>query len=285
MNLALWWKSFREGFWLLISSAVLLYFFSWMSVWLVSEVESYTLLRLLRAFRNPLLEQILPVPLDVLVTSAGRMAATFDHPLVLVPVCVWAIARGSDSISGEIGRGTMEVMLAQPVRRIEVLLSHAGITLFGSLFLALSVWLGLYTGLAKFELMEEPTGRLFFPATSNLFALGVALSGITTLLSSVDRYRTRTIGIAVGFLLIQVVLALIAVSANEDWAWVKWTTMISAFQPQILTYRFWPEEFLTGPGGSWEMLWHYDGTLIGIGAVCYIAAAIIFCRRDLPAPL
>ena len=285
MNFALWWKSFREGFWLLISCATLLYFFTWMTVWLVSEVESHRLLRLLRAFRNPLLEQILPVPLDVLVTTAGRIAASFDHPLVLVPVCVWAIARGSDSVSGEIGRGTMEVLLAQPVRRIEVLLSHAGITIFGSFFLAAAVWLGLYTGLWKFELMEEPTGRLYFPAASNLFALGVALSGITTLFSSCDRYRTRTIGLAVGFLLIEVVLALVAVSAKAGWGWVKWTTIISAYQPQILSFRFWPKEFQAGPGGSWEMLWHYDCTLFGIGIVCYILAAVIFCRRDLPAPL
>ena len=33
------------------------------------------------------------------------------------------------------------------------------------------------------------------------------------------------------------------------------------------------------------MLWHYNGSLLALGAVCYLAAATIFCRRDLPAPL
>jgi len=285
MNWALWSKTMREGFWLLLACAALLYFFSWMNIWLVSEVESKNLLRVLRYFRNPMLEQLLPVPIDVLVSSAGRIAAGFDHPLVLVPTCLWAIARGSDSISGEIGRGTMEVLLAQPVRRIEVLASQAGVTIFGSLLLALAVWLGIATGLDRFNLPDEPQARMFLPAASNLFCLGVCLAGVTTLLSACDRFRTRTIGLAVGLLLIEVVLALIAISASEDWAWVRWTTFISSFQPQVLSFRFWPEVLEQTGDISWRLLWRYNGSLLGLGAVCYIAAAVVFCRRDLPAPL
>jgi ABC-2 type transport system permease protein len=285
MNVALWWKSFREGWWLLVSCAALLYFFSWMNVWLVSEVESGHLLRVLKYFRNPMIEQLLPVPLDVLVSSAGRLAAGFDHPLVMVPTCVWAIARGSDSISGEIGRGTMEVLLAQPVRRIEVLVSQAGITIFGSLLLALSVWFGIATGLDKFNLAEEPLVSTFLPAVSNLFCFSFALAGLTTFLSSFDRFRARTIGLAVGFLLLEIVLALIAISASEDWAWVRWTTFVSSYQPQILSFRYWPEVWENNPELSWRLLWHYNGSLLALGSVCYATAAAIFCRRDLPAPL
>jgi ABC-type transport system involved in multi-copper enzyme maturation permease subunit len=29
----------------------------------------------------------------------------------------------------------------------------------------------------------------------------------------------------------------------------------------------------------------YDGALIGLALACYVLAAIVFCRRDLPAPL
>jgi len=285
MNLALWWKSFREGWWLLISCAALLYFFSWMNVWLVSEVESSHLLRVLKYFRNPMLEQLLPVPLDVLVSSAGRLAAGFDHPLVMVPTCVWAIARGSDSISGEIGRGTMEVLLAQPIRRIEVLISQAGITILGALFLALSVWLGIATGLYKFNLAEEPLANLYWPATSNLFCLSFALAGLTTFLSSFDRFRARTIGLSVGILLLEIVLALIAISASESWEWVRWITFISAYQPQVLSFHYWPKEVAKDPELSWRLLWHYNGSLLALGTVCYATAAAIFCRRDLPAPL
>jgi ABC-2 type transport system permease protein len=285
MNYALWWKSLREGWWLLVACAALLYFFSWMNVWLVSEVESQNLLRLLRYFRNPMLEQLLPVPLEVLVSSSGRLAAGFDHPLVMVPICVWAIARGSDSISGEIGRGTMEVLLAQPVRRIEVLVSQAGITVLGALVLCLSVWLGILTGLDKFNLAEEPLGGIFLPAVSNLFCLSFALAGLTTFLSSFDRFRTRTIGLAVGILLLEIVLALVSISAPENWAWVRWTTFVSSYQPQLLSFRFWPEVLTENADLSWRLLWHYDASLLALGAICYTVAAVIFCRRDLPAPL
>ena len=39
-------------------------------------------------------------------------------------------------------------------------------------------------------------------------------------------------------------------------------------------------------GGSvWKLTFQYDGILIGLGLIGYIIAAIVFCRRDLPAPL
>jgi len=39
------------------------------------------------------------------------------------------------------------------------------------------------------------------------------------------------------------------------------------------------------PATAWRLLLAYDGVLLGIGLAAYAAGALIFARRDLPAPL
>jgi hypothetical protein len=39
------------------------------------------------------------------------------------------------------------------------------------------------------------------------------------------------------------------------------------------------------PAEAWQRLAAYDGVLLGIGVVAYMAGAAIFAKRDLPAPL
>ena len=72
-----------------------------------------------------------PVDLDQLLTFPGRIAIFFVEPAVLFIVCLWAIARGSDVVSGEVDRGTMEMLLAQPVSRLLILKTQAAVTVSG----------------------------------------------------------------------------------------------------------------------------------------------------------
>jgi ABC-2 type transport system permease protein len=39
------------------------------------------------------------------------------------------------------------------------------------------------------------------------------------------------------------------------------------------------------PAVHWPLFWQYNAALIGLGAASWGAAAAIFCRRDVPAPL
>ena len=73
------------------------------------------------SFMPELVEQLMPVSFSQMATSAGRIAVAYDDPIVLLLVTVWAISRGSDAVSGELNRGTMEMVLAQPVTRLGVL--------------------------------------------------------------------------------------------------------------------------------------------------------------------
>ena len=102
-------KNIREARWLLAGCALLMFAFQWLRVWLVSQA----LLEQLKLIPNllPKLEKLLPVPFHQVATRWGGSRPLTMEPLVILIVTVWAIARGLDAVSGEIGRGTMEMLV------------------------------------------------------------------------------------------------------------------------------------------------------------------------------
>ena len=113
MNRALWKKAFSESKWLLVFCALGLFLFCLLRVWLVSRVEMSRFAEIIGQLWDDI-EQFSTVPLAHLLTYPGRVAVVFNEPMVVLIVTVWAVARGSDVVSGEVGRGTMEMLLAQP---------------------------------------------------------------------------------------------------------------------------------------------------------------------------
>ncbi len=74
---------------------------------------------------------------------------------------------------------------------------------------------------------------------------------------------------------------------SQRWHYLTYFSFFTAFEPALLVMR---------PGGAWAFWYEspaggclgglgYDGILLGLAALFYGGAALIFCRRDLPAPL
>ena len=137
MNLALWKKAVSDAWLTLVVSSVLPILFCWVFVWLMSffDVGKWSgLLNLMPNFVQPMLG----MPLAKLASPAGQLSILFAH-LVTILVCVgWAVGRGSDSISGEIGRGTMDLLLSLPVWRFSVMAVPAVVAAVGAAVLAAS---------------------------------------------------------------------------------------------------------------------------------------------------
>jgi len=282
MNRALWNYTWREVRWQLLGSMLLLFAFHWLIVWLTSQIR-LTEMRAILALVPAKWMEILPVPLAQVATSAGRIAMTYDHPVVLVIISFWSIARGSDVVSGQIERGTMEWLLAAPVPRWRLLAAPAMLTVLGAAALALSAWLGTWAGLATVTLEDPVTATAFWPAALNLFALALLLAGLSTLLSAGDRYRWRTIGIAVALLIVEIIVKMVGIMAPRL-AWLLQLSFVTAYEPQRLVAAALSPPFDdTGPA-FWPLLIQTNALLIGLGLACYAVAFVIFCRRDLPAP-
>ncbi|HWB09945.1 MAG TPA: ABC transporter permease subunit [Pirellulales bacterium] len=274
MNLALWIKTVGDARLLLAGLTLLMFGFNWLFVWLTSLVELGAFSVFLRAMPAEM-ESLIGVPFAKVATTTGRIALAYIDPVVIFTMVTWSFARGSDVVSGEIGRGTMEILLAQPVSRRQLLVCHSVVTTAGSALLALAAWLGTCQGLAATGLITEVEPRHFIPAAVNLFAATFFLTALTTAISACDNQRWRTLGI-VGAIYIVELLVKIVARMSPKFHRLMYLTFLGAFEPQTLVVY---------PERAWEISLRYDGTLIGLGLVAYLAAAVIFSHRDIPAPL
>jgi len=55
-----------------------------------------------------------------------------------------------------------------------------------------------------------------------------------------------------------------------------WLSVFNAYEPQRL---------VSGQADAWWLLARYDAVLLGLGMLGYLVGAVVFTRRDLPAPL
>ncbi len=295
--------------------------FMMLRVWSITLLGSEEFREIIKHFKN--FEKFSPVPFSSLVTYTGRAARTFNEPIVLFVILTWTISRGSDTVAGQINRGTMEMLLGNPVSRSNVYWSQFLVTTVGTFLLSTLAWLGMvvsvhlnmveevikppsfsipYTQLeiplstAEVSTIQTPMSEYiniwdFMPALTIIFAMGFFVAGFATMISSFDRYRWRAVGIAVGFVIFQQSIRILAVSKPE-YNYLLNFTFFNPFDPEglvnVLTED--PEQF-------WQF-WQYEREesirlsalgchciLFGFGLLCYLIGNYVFCKRDLPAPI
>ena len=163
---------------------LLMFGFQILFVWLTSQVDLQYIQYVLQHMPE-YWKRLLPVSVASVSTYTGRVAIGYDHPVVVFGIAFWAIARGSDAVSGPLGRGTMEIMLAQPVRcSVSVLMTNAAMTSLGSAAIAAANWLGTFAGLCIFHKMRDLSATPYAGCALNLFAYAFFLAAVTTLLSA-----------------------------------------------------------------------------------------------------
>lgn len=280
-------KAIGDARLLLATLVVLMFFFPWIFIWMSSKISLPAFSEFLANALPQRWERLSAVPFSEIATPAGRVALVFVHPLVLFGATVWAVARGSDCVSGEIGRGTMEMLLAQPVRRSSVYGTQALVTVLGSAVLAIAVWCGIAAGLGTVVLSENVSTARFIAPAVNLFGLMVCMGGVSALVSSWDSQRWRTVGIVGAWYAASTLLEVVGQVA-DGWQWLRYATFKSAYEPQTMVAR---------TSEAWSLLAHQDGTIAGVGSgglqlvlfglgiVGYAAGAVIFSRREIPAPI
>jgi len=272
MNLAIWKKAVWETWRSLLVCSVLLILFAWLFVWLMCQFQLGTFGLVLRMIPK-FMQTAMGVPVADLATRTGQFSILFVHVVTLL-VCVgWALARGSASIAGEIGRGTMDLILSLPIWRPTLVVAPAVVAAVGSAVLAGSVCAGLGLGLLTVDVGEEVALATFLPGAVNLFFMTFAFTGITMLVSAWSRDRWHVMAIAGGVFIASLIVKMVARlwSAGE---WLGYFSFLSAFEPQQL--------ILVGKQAEPSAL-ECNATLLGLGLVCYVAAAAVLWYRDIPA--
>lgn len=219
----------------------------------------------------------------------------YVHPLTQTILCVWAVGRASSAIAGEIDRGTMELILAQPLARFQLVLAHLCVDLLVIPLLCLSMWGGNWLGVWLFghiELNAPLTAdtlridpRVLSPALWNVAGLLFAVSGTTMVLSARGRFRGKVLGQAVLLTLLQFLINVV----GQLW------DAVEALRPFTIFYYYQPQQIILENRWTVDLAksWHLSqplklnvmAVLITVGLAGYALSLWKFCRRDLPAPL
>lgn len=233
------------------------------------------------------------------------------HPIVLVLSLVWAVGRSAGAVAGELDRGTMELLMSQPVPRNRLIFAHFLVDLVVLPALCLAFFAGTQLGLAlvgdfvpdysMLKSLKGPNGRSLplqipdnpeplpvsglgeFTGLMNTFALMFAVSGITIAISAFGRSRWR----ATGYAVLVVMIMFVANTIGQLWepsGFVRPLTLFFYYQPQkIMLDGNWMVDLSKAWPGAPEV--PGVGVLLGVGLAGYLIALRTFTRRDLPAPL
>lgn len=322
MNHPLWKKYFAESILLFIALGIGVTLFGWFRVWIVGELDTSQFRQIIDLLPKDW-RKFASVDFDWLVSYLGRTSTTLDEPMLISLVCGWGIVRGSDVVSGELSRGTMEMLIAQPISRRELYLRHAIYTVLMLGGLVLLVWLGMTLGVWTSSVQETtyptlniPIGDfkiplqywppktevitmasqvnplMFLPGILNLYCIGIFFAGLSAFCSSIDRYRWKTIGIMVAFYFSSAGLKILGMG-SERLSWIESCTIFGLYHPAHAIR----ELQLKGIGGLSFLefteagVFAGSGTLLNLALPLFLAMALYwigmknFEKRDLPAPV
>lgn len=256
-------KFVRESQFLFLALAALLVLFCASRVWIAGQFDLSAFKPLLEQLRR--FERFMPVPLDHVLTYSGSIALTLSEPLLMFSILTWCIARGSDVISGEIGRGSLEMLLANPISRTKLVLTHYLLSTLGLGLLCLIIWSTIHIALKYCSVRETVSNTATFsipfvpvqvpiqlgepeevltPLASrvdssifavpclNLFAFGFFVLSLAVGISCVDRYRWRCIGVTLAVYVLQLLVFLLS-KVGPTWRGLEWATVLSLYQPDL----------------------------------------------------
>ena len=192
----------------------------------------------------------------------GQMFSTLA-PLIFLS---FAIGRGARAIAGEEERGTMDLLLSNPIRRSRVVLEKGAAILVQLVALAAVVWLALVVLGPLFDL-HLGVGNVA-AATASVAALGALYGAIALCLSAATGRRALSLGITAGLAGAGYLYTAIApfVSSLSD------RSGISPFQ-----HGYGYDPLANG------LRWGNFLVLVIAAAVFVAAAVILFDRRDVRA--
>lgn len=201
------------------------------------------------------------------ITRQSAAAFGWVHPLGLFVLCAYVMVYCTRFPAGEIDRGTIQVLLAQPLPRRSVQIGEAIV-----LLLSLAALLGFCTvghviGVSAYFAQTGPLFAHLPIILVNLFALLVAIGGIAALISAVSKRRLAAIG---------AVFAIV-----EGWFLLNYLAPFweladaIAFLGALHYYR----PLTIARTGAWPL--GSIALLTVLGAALWGLALVIFARRDL----
>ena len=200
--------------------------------------------------------------------TAGLILIGYNDPFVLILFMLYAVGVPTGLLTGEVQRGTMELILSRPTTKTQVYICAGVITIVGMFGLSLVMFLGTVAATRIFHFEDVVPLYKFFQTVVNGGLLASAVGGLALLSAAFFRRRNMAVGVTVAYLVVNYFVSVIA----EWWPLMSfmkgWTIFYYVGDPMIFRDSAWP---LT------DMC-----VLTLILAVSAFVGGVIWQRRDLP---
>lgn len=197
-------------------------------------------------------------------TAAGYLGIELFSLMVPLLLLVAAIGTGAGTIAGEEERGTLELLLANPVSRTKVVLEKMVALAIEVAGLGVVLWLALWVG-ARAADMDISAGRLA-AATLSAVLLALAYGAIAILLGAATGRRALAIGVT-------------AAAAVAAYLVNGLAPLVHALEvPQKLSPFY---HYAAGDPLRHGVSLSHLAVLVGIAVVATALAPWFFARRDL----
>lgn len=194
------------------------------------------------------------------------IAIGYQHPFVLFLYLLFGVGAPTLLLTGEVQRGTMELILSRSATKTQVYVCASSLTLAGMFTLVLVMFLGTFVATRIYDFGQPIPMDLFFRIAINGGLLAAAAGTIALGVAGVMGGRKSAVGITVAILVL------------NYFAWVisMWWPRMGFLCPATLfyyvdglkLYRGWPLDDM--------------GVLAAIIVVGTVTGGIVWQRRDLP---
>ncbi len=197
-------------------------------------------------------------------SAAGYLGIELFSLMVPLLLLVAAIGTGAGTIAGEEERGTLELLLANPVSRTKVVLEKTAALVFEVAGLGLVLWLALWVGALATD-MSISAGHLA-AATLSAVLLALAFGAIAVLLGAATGRRAVAVGLTAA-------VAVAAYLVNGL------APLVHALEvPQKLSPFY---HYAAGDPLRHGLSWSHLAVLVAIAVVATALAPVVFSRRDI----
>lgn len=267
MSWSLFLSNLKLSRWGIMAWAVILFLYGLLTIYIYPTISgsSSAILEYINSLPEVLKAAFGYEGVDIAVMTPETFVTMEFAVMWPLMIGVYAIFSGI-SIAREAEHGTLDLLVAQPIRRYKVMMSKFAVFVLGAVIIAAASLLGLVAGAG---LIDEPvniTSLSLILAEAVLFVL--AIGGYTLLLAAVFLEPRKSLLVAGVITAVMYIINFIVPILDPAVEWIRNSSLFYYYQPQQVV-----------SSGS------LDGTAVavyaGVAVISFAAALIIFQRRDI----
>ena len=199
-------------------------------------------------------------------STAALLTIGYQHPFVMFLCMLFAVGVPTGLLTGEVQKGTMELILSRPVTKVQVYLCAGVVTLIGMFGLVLVMFLGTFVAVHIYHFDQPIPLDMFFRIAINGGLLASTFGAFALLCAATFGRLYAALGASVAFLTLNYFIALV----SEWWPSIRFLRRTTLFY-----FIYYSDVLQEWPLRNMAILAVILVTAAAIGA-------IIWHRRDLP---